>query len=180
MIGPERAKVQVLAPHGRWAGEAAVLLGWPSPVVAAQVVGVAVSVSLRVDEPEVTRRAACIVPPAANPALLACWAGDPSFGVVAPVQAAGFLVPARSWRAGSADGGSLSAFAGVAVALPTHPGEAALFDADLRGMGVVVVDAGGCRVLVAPAPFQAPPVTRMQRLVGEVLFGALLASTPEG
>ena len=164
----------------QWAAEVTPLLAWPSLLVSAQVVGLSVIAALNVEAAEVARRAACQVPPAPNPALLAGWSGDTRFGERSPVQQVGFLVSARSWPEGRFAGGAVSAFAAVAVVLPKHPGEGALFDADLCGLGVVVTEPAGCRVLLRPAAFQTPAPTRMHRLVGEVLSQALIASQAWG
>lgn len=92
-----------------------------------------------------------------------------------PAAAVGFFVRARSWRKGAADAAALSAFAAGTVVLHREPSVEDLLDADVSGLGVAVADAGGFRLLVAPVPHVPPRTTRMQRLVAEELYAAVIA-----
>lgn len=158
-----------------WATAARAAVGWHGAAVRATVAGVPVVAVVSVDAAEAARRAGAGLLPAPDPGLLACMLEAGVLPERPPAAAAGFFVPARSWRSGAADAAALSAFASGTVVLGREPSVEDLLDADLSGLGAAVVDADGFRLLVSPTVHVPPRPTRMQRLVAEELYAAVVA-----
>lgn len=157
-----------------WASEAQSAVGWAGVAVPAVVAGVRAVAVVRVDEAEDRRRQAAGLLPAADPGLLGCMLALDELDERPPVETVGFLVRGRSWRSGAAAAAALSAFGAGTVVLGRQPSAEDLLDADMSGLGVALADAAGTRVLVPPAAHVPPRATRMQRLVAEELYAAVL------
>lgn len=159
-----------------WIAGAQPLLGWRGAAVLATVAGTEVVGVIRIDDHEDRRRRSAGLLPAADPHLLGCMLATGKLGSLPPLSVQGFLVAAHSWKTGAAAVAGLSAFAAGVVVLSRMPSRHALLDADLRGLGLVLAGNACLEVLVPPAVHDPPKATRMQRLVQEELYAAVLRS----
>jgi hypothetical protein len=164
------------------AAAAMTALGWaPAVRVEVALFGARMLIGADPDLAEITRRQHEDLPPAADAwRLRSRLDDDPSFGSrPPPVRLVGAIAARSSWAAARSVAGLFTAFAPRAVLVPALACPAgALIEAAVTGMGVVVYDEGGVRLLAAAAGPVRVRRSHVHRLVEERVWSAVTAAGP--
>lgn len=153
-------------------------VGWDgAQVVDVEVLGTALVVAAIPVAEEVARRRADGIPPVADPWLLRCW-GDRDESLISrpsPVRLVGALAIRRQWRTARSAASIFTAFGPRVAAVPADQcGAAALIEAAVTGLGIVVSDGAEISVVASPAsPDDRGERTFVHRVVEEAVWDAL-------